>query len=102
MDKEECPETCQYKHTPLVISEGFGSYERAILFIANRGDERVLQPALFGNEHEQALLEVDSGRSLGQILKHCGIKLKDIKFTNILKCLIPQTEKIPDGAFRSC
>jgi len=102
MDKKQCPESCPLKYNGCQTSEGFGDFRKRILFIAHRGDERVLQPALFGNKHEQAIIGTDSGKSLLEILNHCGLKIEDIRFTNILKCILAQDEKIPSVAYTCC
>jgi len=102
MNKEQCSELCPLKYNSCQTSEGFGDFHKSILLIAHRGDERVLQPVLFGDTHEQAIVETDSGKSLLEILKHCNLEIKDIKFTNILKCILPQKEKIPNAAYTCC
>lgn len=102
MDKKQCSESCSLKHIGYKISEGFGGFQKSILFVAHRGDERVLENNLFWDNHEQALLETDSGKSLMEILDYCKLGLKDIRFTNIVKCLLPQKEKIPEEAYTNC
>ena len=102
MNKSKCDVHCPYKGNEYVISKEFGGYNKAILFIGHRGDERVLQPALFGNEHEQAMFETDSGKALSEILNHCKLTTENIRFTNLLKCLLPQNGKVEEKAYSYC
>lgn len=102
MDKRQCLDECPLKDKNYKTSEGFGNFDKQILFVAHRGDERILNPVLFGNQHEQIMLETDSGKALSEILYHCNLKIENIKFTNILKCVLPQKEKIPEKAYICC
>jgi uracil-DNA glycosylase family 4 len=73
------------------------------MFIANRADDRILEPTLFGKlGHEQALHESESGRALHHILKEVNLSFDDIYFTNVFKCLLPGNREPTKQEYKIC
>ena len=100
MDKTNCPRGCPYNNPLIKASEGVWGGNK-VFFVAHRADERIFQPALFGG-HEQALVEVDSGRALRDILKYCKLTTNDVFFTNIFRCVLSFDEAVVRDAGYIC
>lgn len=102
--RRPCEPPCSleaYEYTPSIIEKN--ANKTRLMFIANRADDRILEPTLFGPlGHKPALHESESGKALNHILRKNNLNFDDIYFTNVFKCLLPNNREPTKQEYNVC